>query len=74
MEITNENKKYKKMIRNEDLKGGYNMKLKPELMKEVERLLAIKEKVEKNLKDVPEGRLRLGKSGGCVQYYHCKNL
>ncbi len=42
-------------------------------MNEESRLRTIKEKVEKNLEDVPEGRLRIGKSQGCVQYYHCKN-
>ena len=24
------------------------------------------------LKNLPEGRLRIGKSNGCTQYYHCK--
>lgn len=48
------------------------MDLKEELIKEAKRLRIIKEKVESSLRDVPEGRLRLGKSRGCVQYYHCK--
>ena len=40
-------------------------------MKERKKLSLIKEKAEVGLRNVPEGTLRLGKSHGCVQYYHC---
>lgn len=48
------------------------MGLKEILNKEETRLHNIKEKVERNLIDVPNGCLRLGKSQGRVQYYHCE--
>ncbi|MCR5704117.1 MAG: hypothetical protein K6G85_05790 [Eubacterium sp.] len=48
------------------------MELKEKLWDEAERLCNIKAQVEKNLIDVPEGCLRIGKSQGCVQYYQCK--
>ena len=48
------------------------MGLKEMLEKEAEELYTIKEQVESNLTDVPEGCLRIGKSQGSVQYYHCK--
>ncbi len=48
------------------------MGLKEKLGKEAERLRTMKAKVERNLVDVPEGCLRIGKSQGCVQYYHCE--
>ena len=47
------------------------MGLKEELQKEYDKLRVIKEKAEDGLRDAPEGKLRLGKSNGCVQYYHC---
>ena len=48
------------------------MALKEILGKEAEKLHLIKDKIERNLIDVPEGCLRLGKSQGSVQYYHCE--
>ena len=39
--------------------------------REQERLRIANEKAKKELEDVPKGTLRLGKSQGCVQYYHC---
>ncbi|SEQ00398.1 hypothetical protein SAMN02910289_01062 [Lachnospiraceae bacterium RM5] len=48
------------------------MVLKDELDTELSRLYDIKNKVEKELVNVPEGSLRIGKSGGCPQYYYRK--
>ena len=39
--------------------------------KEERRLRNVKKKTESRLLNTPEGTLRLGKSQGCVQYYHC---
>ncbi len=49
------------------------MNLKENLIKEKNRLISIKEKVQNDLDDVPDGSLRLGKSQNCVQYYHYLN-
>ena len=48
------------------------MGLKRELENEAHRLQLIKENADRNLVEVPDGYLRLGKSQGCVQYYHCE--
>ena len=45
--------------------------LRKELEKEQEKLKFVKEKTQRALMHVPEGNLRVGKSQGCVQYYHC---
>lgn len=42
-----------------------------QLIEERKRLHTIKEEVGQRLLNVPEGTLRLSKSQGCVQYYHC---
>lgn len=47
------------------------MELYSQLKEEYERLLKIKEKTERSLLEAPEGTLRISKSGGYVQYYHC---
>ncbi len=48
------------------------MNLKENLMEEEKKLITIREKIQNNLKNVPDGRLRVGKSQNCVQYYYCK--
>lgn len=48
------------------------MELKERLDKEKQRLIRVKEECEQKLVDAPGGFLRLSKSGGYVQYYHCK--
>ena len=40
-------------------------------MEEQIRLAKIIQNTKADLRDVPEGRLRIGKSNGCTQYYHC---
>lgn len=51
-------------------KGGIIIKLREMLENETARLLAIREKVERNLNDVPQGRLRVVVNKGYVQYYY----
>lgn len=46
------------------------MGLKDLLLQEKGRLTNMQAHVMHDLKDVPEGTLRLGKDQGCVQYYH----
>lgn len=53
-------------------KGGTVIGLRQQLEKEQQRLAAIADSARRGLKDAPEGTLRLGKSQGCIQYYHCK--
>lgn len=43
--------------------------LKKSLKLEQERLRRLKEQTEKNLCDAPEGKIRVGKSNGCDQFY-----
>ena len=45
--------------------------LKEMLLKEEARLQKIVEKTRNQLKDVPEGTLRISKSNNHIQYYHC---
>lgn len=53
-------------------KGGIAIiELRKQLFEERKRLHTIKEEVGQRLLNVPEGTLRLSKSQGCVQYYHC---
>ena len=47
--------------------------LKEMLIKEQARLLQIEQKTREQLKDVPEGTLRISKSNNHIQYYHCKD-
>lgn len=51
---------------------GIFIELKKQLLHEQERLEKIHKKVKQELENAPEGTLRLGKSQGCTQYYHCK--
>lgn len=46
--------------------------LKEMLLKERTRLQKIEEKIRNQLKDAPEGTLRISKSNNHIQYYHCK--
>ena len=46
---------------------------KEQLAEERERLSGIMYKLEDRLKDVPEGKLQLGKSNGVVQYFYFKD-
>lgn len=55
-----------------DKRGGIIIELRKQLIRERKRLEEIREKVGQRLNNVPEGTLRLSKSQGCVQYYHCK--
>ena len=48
--------------------------LKEMLLKEKERLQKIEKKINNQLKDAPEGTLRISKSNNCVQYYHCTEI
>lgn len=45
--------------------------IKEQLYRELNRLKRINQKVKQELKTAPEGTLRLGKSQGCIQYFHC---
>ena len=45
-------------------------KLKKQLQKEKIRLETILKTTEERLVDAPEGKLRIGKCQGTVQYYH----
>lgn len=45
--------------------------LKESLLKEQNRLEKILRKAEKQLKDAPQGTMRLSSSKKQVQYYHC---
>lgn len=45
--------------------------LKEMLLEEKERLQKIEKKINNQLKDTPEGTLRISKSNNCVQYYYC---
>ena len=45
--------------------------LKESLLKEQSRLEKILRKAEKQLKDAPQGTMRLSSSKKQVQYYHC---
>ena len=40
-------------------------------MEQQKRLAKIIKNINNDQRDVPEGRLRIGKSNGCTQYYHC---
>lgn len=51
--------------------GGSIIILREQLLKEQKRLAHIIEVTKKRLENVPEGTLRIGKSQGCFQYYHC---
>ena len=51
---------------------GIFIGLKKQLLLEQERLEKIHKKVKQELENAPEGTLRLSKSKGCTQYYHCK--
>ena len=42
------------------------------LLQEQARLETIVRRTEKQLRDVPQGTLRLSKSNGKIQYYHCR--
>ncbi|MGN0328659.1 MAG: hypothetical protein ACI4D4_06725 [Lachnospira sp.] len=53
-------------------RGGIFIELKKQLLEEQERLAKIIKNTRYELRDMPEGRLRIGKSKGCTQYYHCK--
>lgn len=44
--------------------------LKEMLEKEEKRLVNIVRKAREQLKDVPEGSLRISKSQNCTQFYH----
>lgn len=46
--------------------------LKEKLIEEQIRLEKIEKKVKQQLKNVPEGTLRISKSNNHIQYYHCK--
>ena len=46
--------------------------LKEQLIEEQKRLEKIEKKVKQQLKNVPEGTLRISKSNNHIQYYHCK--
>lgn len=46
--------------------------LKEMLLKEKIRLEQIEQKTREQLKNVPEGTLRISKSSNHIQYYHCK--
>ena len=46
--------------------------LKEQLIEEQTRLEKIEKKVKQQLKNVPEGTLRISKSNNHIQYYHCK--
>lgn len=60
------------MLRIEKVKqGGSIIILREQLLKEQKRLAHIIEVTKKRLENVPEGTLRIGKSQGCFQYYHC---
>ena len=45
--------------------------LRKMLLQEQERLEKILQKTSEQLKDAPEGKLRLSNSNKCVQYYYC---
>ena len=45
--------------------------IKEMLLKEQDRLEKILSKTRKQVKDAPPGSLRLSKSRGWIQYYHC---
>ena len=47
--------------------------MKKQLIKEQERLAKIFKRTKQELENAPEGTLRIGKSQGYPQYYHCKN-
>ena len=47
--------------------------MKKQLIKERERLARIIKRTKQELENAPEGTLRIGKSQGHPQYYHCKN-
>ena len=47
--------------------------MKKQLIKEQERLAQIIKRTKQELENAPEGTLRIGKSQGYPQYYHCKN-
>lgn len=46
--------------------------IKKQLIDEQERLAQIIKRTKQELQNVPEGTLRISKSQGCPQYYHCK--
>ena len=52
-------------------RGTYMANLKESLLKEQNRLEKILRKAEKQLKDAPQGTMRLSSSKNQVQYYHC---
>ena len=52
-------------------RGTYMANLKERLLKEQNRLEKILRKAEKQLKDAPQGTMRLSSSKKQVQYYHC---
>jgi len=52
-------------------KGGRIINIQNQLLYERQRMQLLQEKAKKNLIGAPEGSLRLGKSQGCTQYFHC---
>jgi len=47
------------------------IELRKQLLTEQEKLARIIEIAKKELENAPEGKLRIGMSQGCKQYYHC---
>ena len=45
--------------------------LREMLLQEQDRLEKILQKTSEQLKDAPQGKLRLSRSNKCVQYYYC---
>lgn len=53
--------------------GGSAIEIRSLLLEEQARLEKIIVQTRKELENAPEGVLRIGKSQGCIQYYHCKS-